>query len=79
MPNFSEELEKIITASHLSKMVGDKYIKKHKGAEFGVTLWGTAIDELVFAITELVEKMECSYCRKPRNLGFYKLKKEKFK
>ena len=53
-----EGVEEIITNSTLSKALGDKYIKKHKGAEFGVFVWDKAITDLSQAITKHFTKEE---------------------
>ncbi len=48
-----EELEEVITNSSLSKALGDKYIKNHKGAEFGIFVWDKALSDLAQAIRDL--------------------------
>uniref|UniRef100_A0A6M3IWY3 Uncharacterized protein n=1 Tax=viral metagenome TaxID=1070528 RepID=A0A6M3IWY3_9ZZZZ len=49
-----EGLEELITNSSLSKALGDKYIKNHKGAEFGVFVWDKAITDLATKIREII-------------------------
>ncbi len=53
-----EELEEVITNSSLSKALGDKYIKNHKGAEFGIFVWDKALSDLAQAIRDLLGRKE---------------------